>query len=83
MEVHLTPELEKTLNDLAAQSGRAAEELVQDAVAGYVDDLARTREMLNARYDDLMSGRVRLIPGEDVEAHFREKSAARRMNPGS
>jgi len=46
MEVHFTPELEKKLNDLAAQSGRAADELVQDAVAGYVDELAGTREMM-------------------------------------
>ena len=35
MEVHFTPELEKKLNDLAASSGRPADELVQDAVAGH------------------------------------------------
>jgi hypothetical protein len=32
--------------------------------------------MLNSRYDDLKSGRVKPIPGEEVEAYFREKSAA-------
>jgi hypothetical protein len=57
---------------------------VQDAVAGYVDELAETREMLDSRYDDIKSGKVELIPGEEVEAYFREKSAAaRRSQPGS
>jgi Arc/MetJ-type ribon-helix-helix transcriptional regulator len=85
MEVHFTPEMEKKLSDLAAQNGRAtADELVRSVVEGYLDELARTRETLDARYDDLESGRVRPIPGDEVEAHFREKSAAaRRLQPGS
>jgi hypothetical protein len=53
-------------------------------MAGYVAELVQTREMLNSRYDDLKSGRVKPIPGDEVEAHFREKSAAaRRSQPGS
>ena len=76
-------ELEKKLNDLATQSGRAAGELVQDAVAGYVDDLAGTRDMLDSRYDDLKNGKVKLIPGEEVFARLNEKSKARRLKPGS
>ena len=85
MEVHFTPETEKKLKDLAAQSGRGnAAELVQDVVEGYFDELAQTREMLNSRYDDLKSGRVKPIPGDEVVAYFREKSAAaRRSQPGS
>ena len=55
-----------------------------DAAQSYMDELARTREMLNSRYDDLKSGRVKPIPGEQVEAYFREKSAAaRRSQRGS
>jgi predicted DNA-binding protein len=84
MEVHFTPELEKKLNDLAAQSGRPAAELVQDAVADMVDELAGTRDMLDRRYDDIKSGKVKLIPGDEAEAYFREKyAAARREQPGS
>jgi hypothetical protein len=82
MEVHFHPETEKKLRDLAAQSGRGTpDELVQDVVEGYFDELAQTREMLNNRYDDLKSGRVKPIPGEEVEAHFREKGAAARRSP--
>jgi hypothetical protein len=53
-------------------------------MAGYVTELAETRDMLNSRYDDLKSGRVKPIPGDEVEAYFRDKSAAaRRSQPGS
>jgi hypothetical protein len=79
MEVHFTPETEKRLKDIAAQSGRGtADKLVQDVVDGYFDELAQTREMLDSRYDDLKSGKVKPIPGDEVEAYFREKSAAAR-----
>jgi predicted DNA-binding protein len=79
MEVHFAPEMEKKLQDLAAQTGRGtADELVRDVVEGYFDELAKTREMLNSRYDDLKTGRVKPIPGDEVAAYFREKSAAAR-----
>jgi hypothetical protein len=79
MEVHFAPGTEKKLMDLAAQSGRkTADELVQDVIEGYFDELAQTRTMLNSRYDDLRSGKVKPIPGDEVEAYFRDKSAAAR-----
>jgi predicted DNA-binding protein len=84
MEINFAPELEKKLNDLATLTGRPAVELVQDAVAGYIDDLPETRAMLDRRYDDIKSGKVKLIPGEEVEAYFREKyESARRELSGS
>ena len=49
MEVHFAPDVEKKLNDLAAQSGRRTDELLQDALAGYFDELAETRDMLECR----------------------------------
>ena len=85
MEVHFSPETEKKLQELAALSGRTtADELVQDVVAGYFDELAQTREMLTDRYNNLKSGGVMPISGEEIVAHFRGKSAAvRRSAPGS
>jgi hypothetical protein len=84
MEVYFVPDLQAKLDKLATETGRPADELVEDVVAGYFDGLAETREMLNSRYDDLKSGRVKPISGDEVEAHFREKSAAvRRSQPGS
>ena len=81
MEVHFTPELEKKLTDLAALSGRPAGELVQDAVAGLVNELADTRAMLDRRYDDIKSGKVKLIPGEEAFAKLHERIEARRAGP--
>lgn len=79
MEVHFAAETEKKLKDLAAQRGRkTADELVQDVIEGYFDELAQTRTMLNSRYDDLKSGTVKPIPGDEVEAYFRDKSDAER-----
>ena len=81
MEVHLTPELEKKLNDLAEQSERPAAELAQDAIAGYVDEVADTRAMLDRRYDDIKSGKVKLIPGDEAFARLHERIEARRNGP--
>jgi predicted DNA-binding protein len=83
MEVHLTAETEKKLKDLSALSGRATDELVEDAMAGYFAEVQQISETLNGRYDDLKGGKVKPISGEEVEARFREKSADARSKPGS
>ena len=84
MEVQFTPDVEKKLNEIAVQSGRGtAAALVQDVVEGYFEELAQTRQMLDGRYDDIKSGRVKLIPGDEVFARLREKSESRRAKPGS
>lgn len=84
MDVHLTnPELQAKLDRWVTETGRGPEELVEDAMAGYFDELAQAREMLNSRYDDLKSGRVKPMSRDEVVAYFREKSAAaRRTQPG-
>jgi predicted transcriptional regulator len=74
MEVNLAPDLEKELNELAAQSGRGTDELVQDALSGYLAELAQTRATLDRRYDDLKSGKVNLIDGEEAFARLKAKT---------
>ena len=78
MEVHVTPETAKKLNDLAATSGRAPDQLVEDALAGFLDELASLRETLDGRYDDLKSDRVTPIDGEEAFRRLRQKSERRR-----
>jgi len=78
MEVHFTPDVEKKLNDLAAQSGRRTDELLQDALTAYFDELAQTRDMLDSRYGDLKSGRVKPIDGEEAFARLKAKTEAQR-----
>jgi predicted DNA-binding protein len=64
MEVRFTPETESRLIELAARSGRAPDDLVEDAMAGYLAELADVRGTLDRRYDDIKSGRTRPIDGE-------------------
>ena len=81
MEIHFTPDVEKKLNDFAAQSGRGPDELLQDALAGYFDELVQMRDMLNSRYDELKSGRVKPIDGEEAFARLKAKTEAQRNRP--
>jgi predicted transcriptional regulator len=78
MVVHLKPETESRLQELAATTGRAPEELIEDAVAGYLAELSKVRSMLDGRYDDIKSGRVAPIDGEEVFARLRQMSQDRR-----
>jgi predicted transcriptional regulator len=81
MEINLPPDVEKKLNDLAAQSGRGADELLQDALAGYLDELTATRGLLDSRYDELKSGRAIPIDGEEAFARLKAKTQAQRHHP--
>jgi len=64
MEVHIKPETESRLKDLASKSGRPTDDLIEDALAGYLEEAAQVREMLDSRYDNLKSGRVKPIDGQ-------------------
>jgi len=37
-----------------------------------------TRHMLDSRHDDIRCGKVKLIPGDEVEAELRQRIAERR-----
>ncbi len=73
MEVRLKPETESRLNELASQSGRPADELVEDAMAGYLSEVAEVRSMLDSRYDEIKSGRVKPIDGESFFEGLRQR----------
>jgi hypothetical protein len=76
MEVHFRPETESRLTELASKSGRAPDDLVEDALAGYLTEVAEIREMLDGRYGEIKSGRVKPIDGEtffdDLRQHENE-----------
>jgi hypothetical protein len=83
MEVHFAPELQAKIDRLVIETGRPADKLLEDAMAIYFTELEETRETLDSRYDDLKSGRVKPIPGDEVVARLREKSARLRSTRGS
>jgi len=78
MEVHLRPETESRLQELAQRTGRAPNDLVEDAMAGYLQELGELRGTLDSRYDDLKSGRVKAVDGETTFADLRRRSETRR-----
>jgi hypothetical protein len=75
MEVHFTPEREAKLNEMATATGRPADDLLQDAMAGYFEELTQVRVMLDSRYDDLKSGKVKPVAGEAFFENLRQREA--------
>jgi hypothetical protein len=73
MEVHFAPDLQATIDQLVRETGRTPEKLLADAMAAYVAELVETREMLNGRYDDLKSGKVKPVDGEAFFECLRER----------
>lgn len=80
MEVHFKPDTESRLQALALKTGRPTDDVVEDAMAGYLREVAEVRDMLDHRYDDIKSGRVNAVDGEEAFARLRRKSEQRRSD---
>jgi predicted transcriptional regulator len=80
MEVQFTPDVQAKLDQMARDTGRRSDELVQDAVIGFFDELVFTREMLERRYHDLENGRVQPIDGEEAYRQLMAKTKERRRS---
>ncbi|HEY7792012.1 MAG TPA: hypothetical protein VIC33_15970 [Vicinamibacterales bacterium] len=63
MELQVSPATAKKLHDLAASSGRAVNDIIEDALAGYLEEVSAVRQTLDRRYGDLKNGRVKPIDG--------------------
>jgi hypothetical protein len=82
MEVHFSPGVQAKLDQLARDSGCPSEELVEDAVIGYFDELANVREILDRRYDEMENGTAVTIDSKDAYRLLMERTEARRRrNP--
>ncbi len=75
------PDVQAKLDRMALDIGRSSDELVQDAVVGFLDELALTREMLERRYRELETGRVQPIDGEEAFRRLMAKTEDRRQRP--
>jgi predicted DNA-binding protein len=73
MEVHFKPETQSRLNELASKTGRPADDLVEDAVAGYLSEVVEVRNTLDRRYDEVKSGQVKPIDGETFFETLRQR----------
>jgi len=80
MEVNLGPDTEEKLRDFAAHSGRPIDELVEDAVAGYFDDVLEVRRHIDEGYSQAERGE--LIDGDQARHETQAmKSTWRRRAP--
>jgi len=73
MEVHLKPETESRLDELASRSGLPTDDLMEAAMAGYLQEVAEVRHTLDSRYDDIKSGRVKSVDGEAFFESLRQR----------
>jgi Arc/MetJ-type ribon-helix-helix transcriptional regulator len=64
MDVRLNPALQARVDEWVEQTGRPADGLVMDLLAGYFDEIARLRTTVDDRHDDLKSEKVQSIDGE-------------------
>jgi predicted DNA-binding protein len=80
MELRLEPKLAAKVEQWSAETGRPADELVEDAITGYFREFEEIKATLNSRYDDIVSGRVKAIPGEEAIRMLRERAAAREIS---
>jgi len=78
MEVSLNEDLADRLEQWAAKTGRGPEELIADAMAGYFEELARTRELLDSRYESIQSGKAEPIDGDEALRLLKERTDAQR-----
>jgi hypothetical protein len=81
MEVNFAPELQAKIDQLVIDSGCPLEALIEDALEAYIAELAQAREMLDRRYDDLKSGKVKPIDGEEAFARLKAKTEEQRKAP--
>ena len=79
MEVNFTPDVQEKLEQMARDAGRPLSDVIADAVIGLYDELAYTREVRDRRYDEMDSGTVQGIDGEEAFRRLMEKTQARRQ----
>jgi predicted DNA-binding protein len=78
MQVNLNPELAARLRQWTEATGRSPDELVVDAMAGYLDELSRTRQLLDNRYEGIRNGEVQLMDGEDALKKLKDRTQSHR-----
>ena len=77
MEVRFKPDTQLRLDELASRSGRATDELLEDALVSYLLEIGELRDGLDRRYDDIESGRVAPVDGEAFFEGLRQRADQR------
>lgn len=64
MEFRFKPPTESRLDELASQCGCPTDDLVEDALVGYLAEMIEVRNALDSHYDEIKSGQMKPIDGE-------------------
>ncbi len=78
MEVRFPPGIQAELGRKARATGHRSDQLVVKVVTDFLADVAFIRYTIDCRYDEIESGSATPVPGDEVFARLRAKSAARR-----
>ena len=78
MDVTLNEDLAAKLKQWAAETVRGPDELVADAMSGYFQELGRTRELIDSRYEELRDGKVAPIESDEALRLLKQRTEAQR-----
>ena len=78
MSIRLTPEHEAWIKELARQTGRDNNEVLGEVIDSYFAELGRINATLDRRYDEIKTGEIKPIRGDDVFERLRRTSEGRR-----
>ena len=74
MAIHITPEHEARIKELARRTGRENAEVLGEVIDSYFEELARINATLDRRYDEITSGQVKPISGDEVLERLQRRS---------
>jgi predicted DNA-binding protein len=66
MILEFKPNQEAKIAALAAKTGRNKSEILEEVIDSYFDELADVRQMLDQRYDQFKTGRLKELTPEEV-----------------
>jgi hypothetical protein len=78
MVIRLSLDTESRLQEFAAATGCTPDDLVEDAISGYLTELSQVRNLLDSRYDDVKIHHIQPLAAKKFFANRakRAKTAA-------
>jgi len=80
LAIRLTPAIEKRLDRLAKKTGRTKTHYAREAILTYLEDM-EDLAIAERRWADVVSGKTKLIPHEEVMKGFGLESRLRPRRP--
>lgn len=79
MDLRLEPALAARIERWSAETGRPVGDLLEDAIASYFQEVDDLRGV-DRRYDEMVSGKVKGVPGDEARRILEERIAARQRS---